>query len=264
MLTFDGRYNKWAGGDKYDAYNAKEKSQSRVDIAKDSGYTRADGGNNAFICMFFARGCCPKGRDCEYLHRLPGPSHKLPDYSCDVFGRPKHADYRDDMGGVGSFNRMNRTLYVGKIKATRDVENIVERHFEEFGPIEKSRPSLDLLSNWNLTLHAVKILQSRGIGFVTYVHEISAQFAKEAMSNQSLDNEEVLNVRCGCSLFSRRDVDIAAVQMGHRRSQSNRQSRGGGPADLRGRTGRSRRLDRRLHPARSRDGRARRGGRAFA
>ena len=40
---------------------SKEKSQSRVVIATDAGYTRADGGNNAYICLFFARGCCPYG-----------------------------------------------------------------------------------------------------------------------------------------------------------------------------------------------------------
>ena len=32
----------------------------------------------------------------------------------DIFGRDKHSDYRDDMGGVGSFMRQNRTLYIGK------------------------------------------------------------------------------------------------------------------------------------------------------
>jgi hypothetical protein len=41
----------------------------------------------------------------------------------------------------------------------------------------------------------VKILQSRGVAFVTYVSELNAQFAKEAMMHQSLDSDEVLNVR---------------------------------------------------------------------
>jgi len=30
-------------------------------MKKDAGYTRADGGNNNYICLFFARGCCPYG-----------------------------------------------------------------------------------------------------------------------------------------------------------------------------------------------------------
>lgn len=59
--TFNVWYGKWAGGDKYDDFNAKEKSQTRVDIKKDAGYTRADAGSSAYLCLFFARGCCPYG-----------------------------------------------------------------------------------------------------------------------------------------------------------------------------------------------------------
>lgn len=39
------------------------------------------------------------------------------------------------------------------------------------------------------------MLQYRSVAFVTYVSELSAQFAKEAMACQSLDNDEILNVR---------------------------------------------------------------------
>ena len=42
------------------------------------------------------------------------------------------------MGGVGSFNRQNRTLYIGRIKETRDTAEVVEDHFSEFGEIERS------------------------------------------------------------------------------------------------------------------------------
>lgn len=42
---------------------------------------------------------------------------------------------------------------------------------------------------------AVRVLQYRSVAFVTYVSEFSAQFAKEAMACQSLDNDEILNVR---------------------------------------------------------------------
>jgi len=38
-------------------------------------------------------------------------------------------------------------------------------------------------------------LQYRSVAFVTYVGEYNAQFAKEAMACQSLDNDEILNVR---------------------------------------------------------------------
>ena len=56
----------------------------------------------------------------------------------DVFGRDKHSDYRDDMGGVGSFTRQNRTLYIGRITETRNTAEVIEKHFEEFGEIERS------------------------------------------------------------------------------------------------------------------------------
>ena len=48
----------------------------------------------------------------------------------------------------------------------------------------------DNVSGW-----AVKVLQYRGIAFVTYKSELSAQFAKEAMACQSLEGDEILNVR---------------------------------------------------------------------
>jgi len=96
----------------------------------------------------------------------------------DVFGREKFSEYRDDMGGVGSFTRQNRTLYIGRINETKDVEDVIERHFSEWGEIER-----------------VRILNSRGVAFVTYASELNAQFAKEAMMCQSLDGDEVINVR---------------------------------------------------------------------
>lgn len=102
----------------------------------------------------------------------------LPDASLDVFGREKHSDYRDDMGGVGSFGRQNRTLYIGKLHSGNGMENVLVKHFDEWGDIER-----------------IKTLQAKGVGFVTYYSELSAQFAKEAMMNQSADHDEVLNVR---------------------------------------------------------------------
>ncbi|KAG5635963.1 hypothetical protein H0H81_009532 [Sphagnurus paluster] len=182
-------YNKWAGGDREDSYSNKVKSQTRCNIKRDSGLTRANTTGMKYCCLFFARGCCPYGWECEYLHMLPDPSTALPDSSKDCFARDKFADYRDDMGGVGSFNRQNRTLYVGRIKETGtglETEEVVMRHFKEWGEIERD----DSATTW-----AVKVLQYRSVAFVTYKSELHAQFAKEAMACQSLDNDEILNVR---------------------------------------------------------------------
>ena len=72
----------------------------------------------------------------------------------DCFGRDKFSDYRDDMGGVGSFTRQNRTLYVGRIHVTDDIEEIVARHFQEWGQIDR-----------------IRVLTARGVAFVTYSNE---------------------------------------------------------------------------------------------
>ncbi|KAG8927617.1 Pre-mRNA-splicing factor [Tulasnella sp. 418] len=141
-------YNKWAGGEREDNYSNKVKSQTRCNIRKDSGYTRADQTGFKYTCLFFARGCCPYGYECNFLHKLPDPTVVLPDASKDCFARDKFSDYRDDMGGVGSFNRQNRTLYVGRIKETgnaNETEEVVRRHFRMFGEIEKSEFSIRIL-----------------------------------------------------------------------------------------------------------------------
>lgn len=41
----------------------------------------------------------------------------------------------------------------------------------------------------------VRVLNTRGVAFITYSNESNAQFAKEAMAHQSLDHTEILNVR---------------------------------------------------------------------
>ncbi|KAL8655392.1 MAG: hypothetical protein Q9226_003072 [Calogaya cf. arnoldii] len=170
-------YNKWSGGDREDKYLSKTAAPSRCDIARDSGYTRGDKIVGGYFCLFFARGLCPRGQECEYLHRLPG-IHDLFNPNVDCFGRDKYSDYRDDMGGVGSFMRQNRTLYVGRIHVTDDIEEVVARHFAEWGQVER-----------------IRVLTARGVGFVTYSNEANSQFAKEAMAHQALDHSEVLNVR---------------------------------------------------------------------
>ncbi|KAL2814576.1 hypothetical protein BJX63DRAFT_391742 [Aspergillus granulosus] len=175
--VFNIWYNKWSGGDREDKYLSKTAATSRCNVAKDSGYTRADKVPGSYFCLFFARGVCPKGHECEYLHRLP-TLHDLFNPNVDCFGRDKFSDYRDDMGGVGSFMRQNRTLYVGRIHVTDDIEEVVARHFAEWGQVDR-----------------IRVLTSRGVAFVTYTNEANAQFAKEAMAHQSLDHSEILNVR---------------------------------------------------------------------
>lgn len=123
---------------------SKVKAQTRCAIKRDSGWTRAQKTGMKYYCLFFARGCCPYGYECNYRHLLPDPTETLPDTAKDCFGRDKFADYRDDMGGVGSFQRENRTLYIGRIKETGpgvDTEETVRRHFREWGEIDRCKSS---------------------------------------------------------------------------------------------------------------------------
>lgn len=170
-------YNKWSGGDREDAYLSKHAAINRCNIRNDSGWTQGDKTPGSYFCLFFARGVCPKGHECQYLHRLP-TIYDVFNPNVDCFGRDKFSDYRDDMGGVGSFTRQNRTLYVGRIHVTDDIEEVVARHFQEWGEIDR-----------------IRVLTGRGVAFVTYVNEANSQFAKEAMAHQALDNSEVLNLR---------------------------------------------------------------------
>jgi hypothetical protein len=187
-------YNKWSGGDREDAYLSKTAAKGRCNVAKDTGYTKADKVPGSYFCLFFARGICPKGPECEYLHRLPG-IHDMFNPNVDVFGRDKHSDYRDDMGGVGSFMRQNRTIYVGRIHVSDDIEEVVARHFAEWGQVERSKYSVLLVRRTRANTNPVRVLNTRGVAFITYSNESNAQFAKEAMAHQSLDHNEILNVR---------------------------------------------------------------------
>ena len=171
-------YGAWSGGDRFDKSASLVHAETKCDPRRDSGYTRADRTPGAYFCLFFARGCCAEGPDCKYLHRTPTATDIYPP-NVDCFGRDKHADYRDDMGGTGSFLRQNHTLYVGRITtAAEEVDMAVSNAFCQWGEVER-----------------IRVLNSRGIAFVTYAHLAAAEFAKEAMTNQSLGNDEVLNVK---------------------------------------------------------------------
>lgn len=100
--------------------------------------------NHPLKILVIDRYSCSHRHECKYLHRLPLPTHQIPDTSLDCFAREKHADYRDDMGGVGSFGRQNRTLYIGRMTeagSKEDTEEMVRRHFSEWGDIVRSKLS---------------------------------------------------------------------------------------------------------------------------
>ncbi|KAI8358312.1 hypothetical protein B0O80DRAFT_278395 [Mortierella sp. GBAus27b] len=166
-------YDKWTGGGR----QRNEKAQHRCDPAKDSGRTKGTMNPNAYFCVFFAKGCCPNGEDCGWLHRIPSIQDHV-DSGMDVFGRERFGDRRDDLGGVGSIRSSSKTIFVGRIQPSPDMRAIVEKHFKAWGDIEY-----------------IKVLMEKGVAFVTYQSRLNTEFAKEAMMYQSLDHDEILNVR---------------------------------------------------------------------
>lgn len=170
--VFNMWYLKWLGGSSDRVY---VQLRFRLDVLRDSGRTKAQ--RNSPICLFFARGCCYLGRKCPYFHRTPRDTDLIAPTK-DCFGRDKTANYRDDMDGVGSFNRVNRTLFVGGINMNESTEMQISTNFSAFGRIDK-----------------VRVLPSKSCAFVTYMTELEAQFAKEAMQGQTLGNNDVLSVR---------------------------------------------------------------------
>ncbi|BFZ57012.1 Pre-mRNA-splicing factor [Savitreella phatthalungensis] len=180
--VFNIWYGQWSGGDRWDpAAQGGVPAETRCNPARDSGWTQADRAGvvagATYFCLYFARGCCAEGPECKFLHRIPRATDIFPP-NVDCFGRDKHADYRDDMGGVGSFLRQNHTLYVGRITIGDAVEEQVSTQFTVWGDVER-----------------IRILNGRGVAFVTYANVASAEFAKEAMHNQTLGNGETLNVK---------------------------------------------------------------------
>jgi hypothetical protein len=163
----------------------------RCCVSTDAGTTRANSSSSSsssssFICLHFARGECARGADCTYLHRVPSADdERQRPVTEDIFGRDRHATERQDMGGVGSFNRDNRTLYVAGFQRTAalqtdaQLEAALRAEFAEWGAVR-----------------SVRLQSLRLVAFVEYELRVSAEFAKEAMHQQCLrGSNQVLNVR---------------------------------------------------------------------
>ena len=177
-LAFNIWYNKWSQGQ---SGISRFVSPYMLDPETDAGKTKGDKEGRIHFCLYFAKGMCCLGKKCTYLHHIP----ELDDFArlslhssaLDCFGREKFADYRDDMGGVGSFKKPNRVLYVGGItgainnKSLRpnQIENRIKFKFSKLGELE-----------------SVRYVESKNCAFVKFKLQCNAEFAKESMSNQTL------------------------------------------------------------------------------
>ncbi|XP_074616281.1 pre-mRNA-splicing factor cwc2-like isoform X1 [Acropora palmata] len=175
-------YDRWVG-EHWRSDKDHGPSETRCYLETDAGFTKANiyepSGNKHYYCIYFARGCCHLGAECGYLHVIPtDKDEKRIDLAHDVFGRERHRLHKEDMGGVGTFDKECRTLYVGGLALRTKLEKLLWSEFGEWGEIEDLR-----------------VIPRRSIAFVRYKNRVNAEFAKIAMSDQKLNNRELLNVR---------------------------------------------------------------------
>ncbi|CCH46675.1 Pre-mRNA-splicing factor [Wickerhamomyces ciferrii] len=192
--VFNIWYNKWSGGgNQFQLVKAKYK----LNVEKDSGYTKANKTDGLkFFCLFFAKGMCTKGKKCEYLHRIPNEFDFLPQ-TVDCFGREKFSEYKDDMSGIGSFNHVNKTLYIGGLIIKDNTHDLLNKNFRKLGKIVK-----------------INVINNKNCGFITFKDEINAQFAKEAMIGQSLYENDILNIK-----WANEDPNPAAIKQKKRQHE---------------------------------------------
>eukprot|EP01006_Ploeotia_vitrea_P003667 TRINITY_DN113025_c0_g1_i1.p1 TRINITY_DN113025_c0_g1~~TRINITY_DN113025_c0_g1_i1.p1 ORF type:complete len:663 (+),score=86.96 TRINITY_DN113025_c0_g1_i1:88-1989(+) len=177
-------YHKYYGhGTNRKMGDEKEKAQHRCNVKKDSGWTKGFEKDDTYICVYYARGCCALGAECPFIHMIPTEQHEENiDQMHDCFGRERHATDKTDMAGVGNFNRECKSLWVGCLKAEpgTNLDEVVFRHFYEWGDIDY-----------------VRTVPERNFAYVKYKRRTSAEFAKVAMDGQSLDGEEIIDIKWG-------------------------------------------------------------------
>lgn len=180
-------YNIW-----YDKY-LTDRSDDKVKVASlykcnpalDTGYTRADYQGNKgdlHFCMFFARGCCAQGANCRYYHRVPTfEDCEKTDNMKDIFGRTRFSAHRQDMGGVGTFTRECKTLYITNIKGNGDKKDTVKLLYQAFSPWGK--------------IEDINYFDIKASCFMRFSHRCMAEFAKEAMIGQTLIGDDVIVIK---------------------------------------------------------------------
>ena len=158
----------------------------------DTGFTKADRfekRGQASFCVYFARGCCTEGVNCRFYHRVP-QMEDIPTFEADnmkdVFGRSRHATFKENRTGIGSFAKDCKILVVSRIKfddsdletdaptgksipaefTAKDIVRLVYEQFSPWGEIE------DIIFN-----------QSRLFVYIKFRYRVSAEFAREAMQN---------------------------------------------------------------------------------
>ena len=184
----DEEYNIWF--DKYlndCVVRERQPASTRCDPEKDVGYTKGDiyEPTTSYWCLHFIRGCCSEGANCNFFHHMPSLTQcKRIAPIKDIFGRTRHANHRDDMGGIGCFQKECRTLLVGDLKIppgedpVEQLNEMLWRHFSLWGRVED-----------------ITLIPQKCIAFIKFYHRCYAEIAKEAMNNQSLDFDEMISIK---------------------------------------------------------------------
>lgn len=170
-------YGKWSSEDKRP--DTSNTANTRCIPEYDSGLTVGSFSKDPIFCIHFAKGSCIQGPDCNFLHRIPSVEDE--GRVCrtkDIFGRDRFSTDREDMTGIGNFNKDSKTLFVGRVGSYDNMDEVIRKHFSSFGIIEK-----------------IKVVPQKNIAYVRYSSRLNAEFAKVAMRDQSLDNKEILNIR---------------------------------------------------------------------
>ncbi|CDO92374.1 unnamed protein product [Kluyveromyces dobzhanskii CBS 2104] len=177
-LTFNVWYNKWSQGQ---SGSSRFVNPYSLDSENDAGVTNGDKEKRIHFCLYFAKGMCCLGRKCKYLHHIPEADDfarlALHSSALDCFGREKFADYRDDMGGVGSFKKPNRVLYVGGVTGALNNKNLKAHQIEN-----RIRFKFSKLGE----LDSVRYVENKNCAFVKFKLQCNAEFTKEAMGNTTL------------------------------------------------------------------------------
>ena len=158
----------------------------RCDVEADAGATLATThATTPLRCVFFARGVCHRGPQCDYVHEIPDDAFfryagTQPQFDC--FGRQRSGEdltNRNDCTTL--FIYLGGVLLASNDNSADAIAALVGNDFSAFGPIA-----------------FVNVIISKSIAFVRYSHRSSAEFAKEAMHRQCLSGdrtETVLSVR---------------------------------------------------------------------
>lgn len=158
----------------------------RCDVEADAGATLATThATSPLRCVFFARGVCHRGPQCDYVHEIPDDAFfryagTQPQFDC--FGRQRSGEDLTNRNDCTTLFIYLGGVLIGSNENNADViAKLIHNDFSAFGPIS-----------------FVNVIINKSIGFVRYSHRSSAEFAKEAMHRQCLRGdrtETVLSVR---------------------------------------------------------------------